>query len=136
MFDKVLDAVQRLNDVAPRPNMEPLSVSEAYDLESDWPSKSWYGATKPGVYIFVDSKGEVLYIGKASCGRNIGNRLSAYWRHSPERKAAPKDDIAKGVRYVLTVTVDREFAFEVPAIEEWLIGELLPARNKQAMVRI
>lgn len=130
MFEKLQAALAKMNDEAPRPNLPPLNLSEPYDFSSDWPDKSWYGATHPGVYIFAGEEGELLYIGKASCGRNIGNRLSAYWRHSPEKKPEPKTDEAVGVRFVLTITVPTGHAYEVPAIEEWLIRELKPLRNK------
>lgn len=37
--------------------------------------------TKPGVYIMRDSKGEIIYIGKA---KNLKNRVSQYFRSSPK----------------------------------------------------
>lgn len=33
--------------------------------------------TKPGVYLFSDARGKILYIGKA---KNLKNRLSQYFQ--------------------------------------------------------
>lgn len=40
---------------------------------------------KPGVYIMFDSRGNIIYIGKA---KNLKNRVSQYFRNSKNR--APK----------------------------------------------
>jgi hypothetical protein len=131
MFEEVRKAVDDLNQIAPRPGIPALEISEPYDLEDDWPEKRWPGTNQPGVYLFTDSKGSVLYIGKASCRNNIGYRLSAYWKHSSTGGAEPKDDKAKDVKYVLVISLPNERAFEAPAVEEWLIQNLDPPRNHQ-----
>ena len=43
--------------------------------------------TKPGVYIYRDSFGTVIYVGKAS---NLRRRMSQYFQPSRETRADPK----------------------------------------------
>ena len=42
---------------------------------------------KPGVYVYRDSSGQVIYVGKA---RNLRSRMSSYFRQSALRDADPK----------------------------------------------
>ncbi len=130
MFDDVKTALSQMNSQFPRPGIDPLEVSEAYDLTKHWPNEYWPNSELPGVYLFADDKGKTLYIGKSSCKSNVGHRLGAYWKNSPDNKPIPKDPKAEGVRYVATITVPESHAFEVPAIEEWLINHVATPRNK------
>ena len=130
MFEDVRGAIEKLYEFAPRPNIEGLIISKPYDLETDWPDQYWPNTDLPGVYLFANEEGKTLYIGKASCNSTVGYRLGAYWKNSPEKKALPKTEKAKGVRYVSTITIPQEYAFEVPSIEEWLISTVKTPRNK------
>jgi hypothetical protein len=117
-FEEILAEFQK---VYPRPGISNLIVYW-YDIENDWP-KSWPSGSSQGVYIFLDSEENFLYIGKASSGRNLKTRLRGYFKNNQgtcliKEKAKEK---AKDTRYVGLLPLPVEHGFEVPAIEEYLI---------------
>ena len=80
---------------------------------------------KPGVYMMIDSIGNIIYVGKA---KNIKNRVSQYFNNQKDR--APK--VVEMIRHIHTlkyIVTDTELdAF----IEECrLIKEIKPRYNKQ-----
>lgn len=80
---------------------------------------------KPGVYMMVDSLGNIIYVGKA---KNLKNRVSQYFKNQKDR--APK--VMEMIRHIHTlkyIVTDTELdAF----IEECrLIKEITPRYNKQ-----
>ena len=80
---------------------------------------------KPGVYMMVDSLGNIIYVGKA---KNLKNRVSQYFNNQKDR--APK--VVEMIRHIHTlkyIVTDTELdAF----IEECrLIKEIKPRYNKQ-----
>ena len=123
LFKDVQCALDKLNKDFPRPNLM-LKISDfIYDLEKDWPDKYWPDTCLPGVYLFATENGETRYIGKAS--REVGYRLGTYWNND-NGKAVPQNDKSEGVRYIATITVCKDRAFEASSIEEWLIREIKP----------
>jgi hypothetical protein len=100
------------------PQLEPFVVCEPHNM------KSWYRtpeASKPGCYVFYSDAGEVLYIGKASLTRDVGDRLAAH----DYRK--PRASWRKQAAFVQFVSVSE--AFEAPSLEEFLLTRLSPIGN-------
>jgi hypothetical protein len=134
-MQKIQAALALFNQDFPRPGMAPLELSKPYVVAADWP-KEWPGAGLPGVYAFMDADNSVVYIGKASCGRTIGHRLAAYFQYGPNRIGViATDSKSEAVTHVITVTVPANRAFEAAALEEFLIREVRPPRNKNGVWR-
>ena len=123
-FKDVLHWLDEFNRNYPRPRMEPISLSPLFDMKGE-PSAVWPSADKPGVYCLFNESQELLKVGKASCNRQLGHRLRDY----VDTRGNPKDEYFKDVRYVATIGVPIERAFEAPAIEEFLIARLDPPLN-------
>lgn len=80
---------------------------------------------KPGVYMMVDSLGNIIYVGKA---KNLKNRVSQYFNNQKDR--APKVvDMIRHIHTIKYLVTDTELdAF----IEECrLVKEIKPRYNKQ-----
>lgn len=129
-LDKLKEIINKMNNDYPRPKMEPLAISELYDLANDWPKKEWPNSKQAGVYVFLDQNLNMLYVGKASCSNNIGSRLGGYFKYGENIQTKTKDPLHEIVRYVITVAVPEDHSFEAPAIEEFLITNLHPPLNK------
>ncbi|NOY77731.1 MAG: excinuclease ABC subunit C [Calditrichaeota bacterium] len=77
----------------------------------------------PGVYIFKNEKGKVIYIGKA---KNLRNRVRSYFQNS--RKGEPKLRVlVRKVRDVETISTDSEV--EALILEANMIKEYKPRYN-------
>ncbi len=81
--------------------------------------------TKPGVYRWLNAKGEVLYVGKA---KNLRNRLKSYVQKEPDMKQGPwKLSLRKHiVDFDVTVTTTE---LEALILETNLIKEIKPKYN-------
>ena len=103
-------------------------VCEPYRLPDDW-RRSYFGAGHSGVYLFVDADEQVQYVGKS---REMGTRLGWYLKHQDKSRETHewKDPDTFGSVSAI-VFVKLENAFEAPALEDFLIGRLQPAINKQ-----
>jgi hypothetical protein len=112
--------LEEMNKRFPRPNMPPLSVSELQDIKT---TGSWPHAGNPGVYALFNEKRELLYLGKSSCNSALGYRLGAHF----DKVGVARDPWFQGVRYVATIPVPTDRAFEAPAVEEFLIARLNPS---------
>ncbi|HEY8910204.1 MAG TPA: GIY-YIG nuclease family protein [Desulfosporosinus sp.] len=80
---------------------------------------------KPGVYMMIDSLGNIIYVGKA---KNLKNRVSQYFNNQKDR--APKvEEMIRHIHTLKYIVTDTELdAF----IEECrLIKEIKPRYNKQ-----
>jgi hypothetical protein len=94
-----------------------------------WPVDNWPNGDKAGVYIFLDPKLNVLYIGKSS---SLGDRLSAYFRYSGDQnRCRIPDEHGWNVKpeFVVTIGIPAKTAFESSALEEYLISRLQPPEN-------
>ena len=58
---------------------------------------------KPGVYIMLDSSGEVIYVGKA---KKLKNRVTSYFRGSHLPKVAAMVEKAFGVHVLAVRTIN------------------------------
>ncbi len=119
-------SLNKFNQEYPRPNMESLIISDAYsiynDFESPFPNSEY-----PGVYIIANQSGKILRVGKASCGNNLGKRLSTYYRwHKTQNRGVPKHKYYKGTDIIYTIMVPKNRAFEASAIEEYLLASIDP----------
>lgn len=113
--------LEELNKQFPRPGMHPLFVSEFCDIKDT--AAPWPHAEKLGVYALFDDSLELLYLGKASCNSGLGYRVRAHFDKTGGSKA-PKFE---KVRYLATIPVPTDRAFEAPAVEEFLIARLNPS---------
>jgi len=71
----------------------------------------------PGVYLFKDRSGQVIYVGKA---KNLKKRVLSYLRPLPElpHKTAVMMSWAKGIDYILTATENEAFILESNLIKK------------------
>jgi excinuclease UvrABC nuclease subunit len=128
-LDHLKEKIQLLSDKYNRHDLN-LEISDVYDIKKDF-SKQYPNSEFPGVYVFLDEHQQILYVGKASYNNYIGPRLGAYFKRGNEDKSAgvPKVKYYEAVRYLVTIKVPENRAFEAPAIEEFLIKELNPPLN-------
>ncbi|MFS8066370.1 MAG: hypothetical protein ACMG6S_08350, partial [Byssovorax sp.] len=85
-----------------------------------------------GVYLILDARLHVLYVGKASVRNTIGGRLAGYFQYDLQKKCKFKLSTWTGTpEYVATIAVEPELHFEAPAVEEFLIARLCPPVNRQ-----
>lgn len=103
------------------------SISEPYDMQKNWPDP-WPNNMLAGAYLLFSDSYELLYVGKASL---IGRRLMAHFQYSADRKSGVAVDTeASGTRYIVTVGLHHVFSWLAPSLEEYLIANLKPNRNK------
>ncbi len=137
-MDRVADlqvALDELNTKYPRPGMPALHMSERYVFQTDWPHRTWPGATQPGLYVFVNEHDELLYIGKASCTRALGHRLGHYFSGRTLDTFTIADGNAAGATCVITIPLPPDHAFEAPAVEEFLLTRVATRGNKNGARR-
>ncbi|MFZ7113434.1 MAG: excinuclease ABC subunit UvrC [Desulfatiglandales bacterium] len=74
---------------------------------------------KPGVYLFKDQSGEVIYIGKA---KNLKKRVLSYFRPPTDRpyKTGLMMDRARDLDYILTSTEKEAFILESSLVKKYL----------------
>ena len=127
------------------PKLPPLELSGVYSLFPEkykklpkevtarWPDDDWPNGDKPGVYLFLDSKLNVRYIGKTTMWSSLKQRLGAYFCYSDKvqkRCSIPKEHgWSIQPEFVVTIGVPLRTAFESSAIEEYLINRLRPPEN-------
>jgi excinuclease ABC subunit C len=77
----------------------------------------------PGVYLFKDAAGHVIYVGKA---KNLRKRVQSYFRKPPDksRKAALMISKARGLDCMLTASENEAFI-----LESTLIRKFVPRYN-------
>jgi hypothetical protein len=115
------DAIAKLNEILPRPGLV-LAVSETYDLHTQFATE-FPNSKDPGVYALVAADGiEVLRIGKA---QELGFRLGAYfmWASRELGRGKEKHPDYERVRYIVTVPLPINRAFEASSVEEFLFRE-------------
>ena len=102
-----------------------LNLSDMVEVTDE--SASWPHADSPGVYVMLDQDLNLLYIGKASCGANIGSRLGKYFDKTGRTRLGMEK--FANVKFVSALHLPSDRAFEAPAIEEYLISQLNPPLN-------
>jgi hypothetical protein len=118
------------------PDRPPFLISERYILfpaasspKPAWPD-TWPHTNHPGVYLMLDDADAVLYVGKASANSCLGLRLGAYFRYDTDGQRCKFVYPDWCPSFVVNVAVPSDSPFEAPALEEFLIKELAPPRNK------
>lgn len=81
--------------------------------------------TSPGVYIYKDTRGNIIYIGKA---KNLRNRVKSYF--SKSLKSSRIELMIKNIADIETITVDNEV--EALLLENKLIKKYQPKYNVMA----
>jgi excinuclease ABC subunit C len=73
----------------------------------------------PGVYLFKDGGGRVIYVGKA---KNLKKRVLSYFKTSGEvpQKTAMMMERAGSLDYILTVTEKEAFILEDNLVKKWM----------------
>ncbi len=73
----------------------------------------------PGVYMFKDSSGHVIYVGKA---KNLKKRVSSYFKAGQDTttKTAAMMNRARGLDYILTATENEAFLLESTLIKGYM----------------
>ena len=73
----------------------------------------------PGVYLFKDEAGQVIYVGKA---KNLKKRVLSYFKPRSDlpQKTAVMMDRAKGLDYILTATEKEAFILEDNLVKKWM----------------
>lgn len=79
--------------------------------------------TTPGIYQFLDSKGEILYVGKA---KSLRPRVQSYFRNSAALDQS-KQEMVKKIKDIKTISTDTET--EALVLEANLIRRLQPPYN-------
>jgi len=137
-FSKVSAAIAAYSSKYRAPGLPHIEVSNPVALFPDAPQQielgahttwkdPWPFATRPGVYIMYSSSLDLIYIGKASMKRCIGQRLYEYFGDGPE--CIIKKEKLGSARVVVIAAVPKDMPFEAPALEEYLINLLQPPQN-------
>ncbi|MBL7102569.1 MAG: excinuclease ABC subunit UvrC [Proteobacteria bacterium] len=73
----------------------------------------------PGVYLFADSGGRVIYVGKA---KSLRKRVLSYFRHNGELSAKTRRlmKMARGLDFILTSTEQEAFILERNLIKKYM----------------
>jgi|SRR3990167_84862 len=126
MISTLLDlenAIKEMNSLFPR-SCGPISLTDPLDI-SIRPDVSWPSNKNAGIYVFLGSDREILYIGKASFGNCIGGRLNQRFTSSWDSKSP--DSV--GCVYITTIPVPDTHRFEASSIEEFLLSKLKTKLN-------
>lgn len=142
-FTEVINKINTFKDNYRRDDIPDLRISKIYSLfpsgetnQLKWPAP-WPFAFEKGVYLIFGSNMELLYVGKASMQHNIGGRLSSYFRYNDDKTGCKivHNGWITPPRFVVTVAVPEDMAFEAPALEEYLISSLNPPENKKGSMK-
>lgn len=132
------DVVAEFASLHRHPNLPPLEVSAPFDLFPSLPLpanitpqgswlNTWPFAERAGVYLIYSESFDLLYVGKASMNRCLGQRL---WDHFGGGETCIfKESWPQTPRFVVNIAVPEELSFEAPALEEYLIKKLQPLCN-------
>ena len=106
------------------PGFPPLSISNPWHIPQSWSKDSFPHAASPGVYLFSDAAGNVIYVGKASSG--LGSRIGNEYIGA---NGICKSDKVTDAVTLHTIPVERSLSFLASAVEEFLISRLQPSKN-------
>lgn len=119
-----------VSEYCTRYNIAEFEVSDGYRIHRDWPADFPHGA-RPGCYAFFDDGGTLLYLGKASCGANIGRRAGTRFRWNKEKECVEYTGWKKAWEHVTVLhTIPVHEAHQAPSLEEYLIERLHPVHNR------
>lgn len=107
-----------------------LINNKGLPVKYSWPDDTWPGVDKPGVYIFLDENGKILYVGKAT---DLGTRLGEYFKHvnypHNTRCHITYDNWSSKPFYIIIASVSPERPYEISSLEDYLIRILQPTDN-------
>ena len=139
--NSILEAIEEYDAKYRHDGLPSFEISKLYDLfptkphtletppSHMWPVAYPY-AERAGVYLIFSELLDILYIGKASMGSCIGKRLWTYFHFALEQECILKHSTwTQPPRFLMIVAVPEDMPFEAPALEEFLIGRLLPPDN-------
>lgn len=121
-YNELKEVIDQFNRELPRPNLT-LVLGELSPIKT---KQMWQNADKAGIYFLFDQNENLQYIGKASFGSNIGVRIGTRFSSKDCRCFDSKFEI---ITQVATIALPDDRVFEVPSIEEYLIGNLRPPLN-------
>lgn len=121
------------------PDLEKLILNPLYDLfpekedvevianKLSWP-ETWPSCSESGVYIFLNDKLEVLYIGEA---KTLGARLCVYCRLGKDGACViTHSGWSEMPRYIMVISAPKESWFEYSALEKYLINKFPTVDNR------
>jgi excinuclease UvrABC nuclease subunit len=121
-------ALDELNTRFPRPGLM-LKTSQKFDIHTEF-NRQFPGSDSPGVYALIANDGlEVLRVGMAQV---LGNRLGQNyfgWDDWEQGRGKAKNPSYEGVRYIVTIQLPQDRAWEAGSIEAFLLGKLRPPLN-------
>lgn len=120
-----LELIVKIFNIKHRRPHGDISLTELLDISLE-KHASWPSNESAGVYVFLDSNKNIIYIGKASFGNCIGGRLNSRF----DTRWNPKKPESEGCQYITTIALPEEAAFEAAAIEEFLLKNLSTRSNK------
>ena len=103
--------------------------------DMDWKKDKWPNAEKNGVYFAFGLNGQgkhALYIGKASMSSSIGLRLQSHfadYAHNRPFRMGSKEE-AFEIVLVASIPLEDNISFFAPALEEFLIHEIVRMKNE------
>jgi hypothetical protein len=123
-----------------RADFPPLEMSDPFDLFPDQPvpagispksdaHRSWPFGHRAGVYMIYSMAFKILYIGKASMKKRLGDRLYTYFGNGEKCILRAHHKWPDPPRFLVNIAVPADMPFEAPSIEEYLIGKLNPIWN-------
>ena len=71
---------------------------------------------KPGVYVFLDKKGGILYVGRAT---SLKRRVASYFRNDLDPRIKEMTSLAVKIRHYVAETVLESFILEANLIKKY-----------------
>jgi hypothetical protein len=113
--------VSRIFDLFPMKHVSEGIAPKATEFNK-WPL-----GDDAGVYLIYSHSGSLLYVGKASMKRVLGQRLGDHFGNGAE--CIPREDWSQEPRFLINIAVPGNMPFEAAALEEYLIKGLKPLLN-------
>ena len=137
-IEEARKAIEEYETAHRHPSRPAFDVSSLYDLKAasppdtptnpQWPNE-WPHARQRGVYLILDAKQQILYIGKVSLNNTFGSRLGAYFQYKDDSSCRILGKWSGDPHFVITIAVPEDSPFEAPALEEFLITSFQPPNN-------
>ena len=125
------DLENAVREYCARYHIKQFEISDAYDLHKQWQDDYFPHTDSAGCYAFFTEGGDLLYVGKASCGNSLGHRIATYlkWNKSSGELDRTGSWHWTGEPKILR-TIPVHEAHQAPSLEEYLIERLHPPENR------